>query len=83
MADDNSGEMEKLNAIMLEKQKELVNLAHAKKDYDLLADSFQGAPQELTEYDELMVRKYIDQIKIYEDYFTVCFKAKVKIDIQR
>lgn len=38
MVDDNSGEMEKLNAIMLEKQKELVNLAHAKKDYSLLAD---------------------------------------------
>lgn len=114
MVDDNSGEMEKLNAIMLEKQKELVNLAHAKKDYGLLADEIdilrnkkqellvkraetegvkkkvteladflQGVPQELAEYDELMVRKYIDQIKIYEDHFTVCFKAKVEIDIQR
>ena len=38
LADDDSGEMEKLNAIMLEKQKELVKLAHAKKDYSLLAD---------------------------------------------
>lgn len=114
MVDDNSGEMEKLNAIMLEKQKKLVNLAHAKKDYVLLADEIdilrdkkqellvkraeiegvkkkvteladflQGVPQELAEYDELMVRKYIDQIKIYEDHFTVCFKAKVEIDIQR
>ncbi len=114
MVDDNSGEMEKLNAIMLEKQKELVNLAHAKKVYGLLADEIdilrdkkqellvkraetegvkkkvteladflQGVPQELAEYDELMVRKYIDQIKIYEDHFTVCFKAKVEIDIQR
>ena len=114
MVDDNSGEMKKLNAIMLEKQKELVNLAHAKKDYGLLADEIdilrdkkqellvkraetegvkkkvteltyflKGAPQELAEYDELMVRKYIDQIKIYEDHFTVCFKAKVEIDIQR
>lgn len=114
MVDDNSGEMEKLNAIMLEKQKELVNLAHAKKDYGLLADEIdilrdkkqvllvkraetegvkkkvteladflQGVPQELAEYDELVVRKYIDQIKIYEDHFTVCFKAKVEIDIQR
>ncbi len=101
MVDDNSGEMEKLNAIMLEKQKKLVNLAHAKKDYGLLADEIdilrdkkqellikraetegvkkkvteladflKGVPQELAEYDELMVRKYIDQIKIYEDHFT-------------
>ena len=103
MVDDNSGEMEKLNAIMLEKQKELVNLAHAKKDYGLLADEIdilrnkkqellvkraetEGVKKkvtELAEYDELMVRKYIDQIKIYEDHFTVCFKAKVEIDIQR
>ena len=103
MVDDNSGEMEKLTAIMLEKQTDLVNLAHAKKDYGLLADEIdilrnkkqellvkraetEGVKKkvtELAEYDELRVRKYIDQIKIYEDHFTVCFKAKVEIDIQR
>lgn len=38
LLDDNSGEMEELNAIMVEKQKELVKLAHAKKDYGPLAD---------------------------------------------
>lgn len=30
--------MKKLNAIMIEKQKELVKLAHAKKDYGSLTD---------------------------------------------
>ncbi len=30
--------MEELNAIVVEKQKELVKLAHAKKDYGSLAD---------------------------------------------
>lgn len=54
-----------------------------KKKVAELTDFLQEAPQKLTEYDELMVRKYIDQIKIYEDHFTVCFKAKVDIDIQR
>ena len=54
-----------------------------KKKVAELTYFLQEAPQELTEYDELMVRKYIDQIKIYEDHFTVCFKAKVDIDIQR
>lgn len=114
LADDNSGEMEKLNVILLEKQKELVKLAHAKKDYGSLADEIdilrdkkqellvrraktegvkkriteladflQGAPQELGEYDEALVRKYIEQIKIFEDHFIVCFKAKVELDIQR
>lgn len=37
----------------------------------------------LTEYDESMVRKYIDKIKVYEDKFTVCFKAGVDLDIER
>ncbi|MBS5762948.1 MAG: DNA recombinase [Lachnospiraceae bacterium] len=114
LVDDNSGEMEKLNAIMVEKQKELVKLAHAKKDYGSLADEIdilrdkkqellvrraktegvkkritelvdflQGAPQKLGEYDEALVRKYIEQIKIFEDHFIVCFKAKVELDIQR
>lgn len=113
LADDNSGEMERLNVILKEKQKELVKLAHAKKDYTSLADEidilrdkkqellvqraemegvkkrvaeltdfFQGTVQELTEYDEGMVRKYIEQIKVYEDKFTVCFKAKVEIEIE-
>ncbi len=38
LADDNSGEMERLNVILKEKQKELVKRAHAKKDYTSLAD---------------------------------------------
>ncbi|WP_314010707.1 hypothetical protein [Pseudostreptobacillus hongkongensis] len=38
IAGDNSAEMEKLNVILKEKQKELVKLAHAKKDYVALAD---------------------------------------------
>lgn len=39
--------------------------------------------QELTEYDEAMVRKYIDRIIVYEDKFTVAFKAGVKLDVNR
>ena len=33
--------------------------------------------------DEALVRKYIEQIKIFEDHFMVCFKAKLEIGIQR
>lgn len=39
--------------------------------------------EELTEYDESMVRKYIQEIKIYEDRFKVCFKAGIELDIPR
>ena len=114
IADDNSVEMEKLNGILKEKQKELVKLAHAKKDYAALADEIdilrdkkkelqvqraetegvkkrieelkdflKGENHQLIEYDEGMVRKYIEEIKVYDDKFTICFKAKVEIDIER
>lgn len=96
-----------LNIILKEKQKTLVKLALAKKDYTILArkkqellvqraetesvkkriaeltDLLQNANQELTEYDEGMVRKYIEQIKVYEDKFMVCFKAKMEINVLR
>lgn len=38
LADDNSREIDRLNIVLKEKQKELVKLAHAKKDYTALAD---------------------------------------------
>lgn len=114
IADDNSVEMEKLNGILKEKQKELVKLAHAKKDYAALADEIdilrdkkkelqvqraetegvkkrieeltdflKGENHQLIEYDEGVVRKYIEGIKVYEYKFTICFKAKMDIDIER
>lgn len=114
IADDNSVEMEKLNGILKGKQKELVKLAHAKKDYAALADEIdilrgkkhelqvqraetegvkkrieeltdflKGENHQLIEYDEGMVRKYIEEIKVYEDKFTIRFKAKVEIEVVR
>lgn len=105
LADDNDGELEKINAVLSEKQKQLVKLAHAKKDYTSLADEIdllrdkkqdllvaktetegfkkrikeledflKEANQELTEYDESMVRKYIEKIHVYEDKFTFASK---------
>ena len=38
---------------------------------------------ELTEYDQEMVRLYIERITIYDDKVTVYFKAGIEIDIQR
>lgn len=38
LVDDNSEEMERLNGILEENQKELVKLAHVKKDYTEFAD---------------------------------------------
>ena len=41
------------------------------------------ADQELTEYDETMVRKYIREIKVYEDHLLVCFEAGFEVEIDR
>ena len=54
-----------------------------KKRISELSEFLQNTDTELTEYDEQMVRKYIEQIKVYDEKLTVCFKAKVEIDIQR
>ena len=114
IVDDNSVEMEKLNGILKGKQKELVKLANAKKDYATLADEIdilrdkkkelqvqiaetegvkkrieeltdflKGKNHQMIEYDEDMVRKYIEEIKVYEDKFTICFKAKMEIEVIR
>ena len=114
LADDNTGELEALNERLSEKQKELVRLAQAKKDYTVLADEIdrlnekkqqflvdkaekeglkkrirelesflKEADQELTEYDETMVRKYIREIKVYEDHLLVCFEAGIEVEIDR
>ena len=40
-------------------------------------------PTQITEYDDKLVRKYINQIKIYDDKFVVCFKAKMEINVLR
>ena len=46
LADDNSDEIEKVNVILKKKQKELVKLAHAKKDYTALADEIDNLREE-------------------------------------
>lgn len=43
----------------------------------------QEANDELTEYNEAMVRKYIQEIKVYGDKFQVIFKAGIELDIER
>ena len=42
-----------------------------------------GMSQELTEYDEQMVRKYIEKITVFDNYFEVEFKVGLKIEIEK
>ena len=114
ISQDNSDEIEKINKTIAEKQKELLELVHGKKDYSKCANEMEELRQNkqlllvkhaqtegtrqrinelaayvktqdtrITEYDDKLVRKYIDQIKIYDDKFVVCFKAKMEINVLR
>ena len=41
------------------------------------------APTEITEFDDIMVRHYIKEIKIYDDRFHIFFKAGIDIEVAR
>lgn len=112
--DGTDEKMEAINELLSQKQKELVKMAQAKKDYTALADEvdslreqkqaiwvekaqneglkkrikemevfLSSQSKELTEYDETMVRLYIESIRIYDDRFEVTFKAGITVDVQR
>ena len=114
IADDNTGDLEEINTILTAKQRELVKLAHAKKDYNDLADEIDKIRKkkqrilvtkaetegykkkieelqdfinegdtELSEYDEKIVRKYIKEIRFFDNRLQVFFKAGIDIDITR
>ena len=48
-----------------------------------LSEYIHSKYAQITEYDEKLVRKYIVQIKVCDDRFVICFKAKVEIVINR
>ena len=54
-----------------------------KKKIEDLKDFINESVDELTDYDESLVRKYIKEIRIFDDRFQVFFKAGVKLDIVR
>ncbi len=68
------------------KQQLLINnskIEGYKKRIEEMKEFLQGSPGMLTEYNESMVRKYISEIKIYEDKFLVVFKSGIEIDVDR
>ena len=69
-----------------EKQRLLVVKAETegyKKNIEELKDFINESDDELTEYDESLVRKYIKEIRIFDDKFHVFFKAGVDVEIAR
>ncbi|MDG2950215.1 hypothetical protein [Exercitatus varius] len=46
-----------------------------------LQDFIGSQQSEITEFDERLIRKLIQQITVYDDRFTVRFKSGLEIDI--
>ncbi len=38
---------------------------------------------QISEYNDKLVRKYIDKIRVYDDKFMLCFKARMEIVVAR
>ena len=49
---------------------------------DELQDFIGSQQSEITEFDESLIRKLIQQITFYDDCFTVEFKSGITIDIE-
>ena len=78
--------IDEVDELKLKKQQLLVDKSNTegyKKRIEEMEQFLQDRPDELTEYNELMVRKYISEIKIYEDKFQVIFKAGIIIEVDR
>lgn len=72
----------------LRQNKQLLLVKHAQTEgtrqrINELAAYVKTQDTQITEYDDKLVRKYIEQIQIYDDKFVACFKAKMEINILR
>lgn len=72
----------------LQKEKHLLLVKHAQQEgvkqrINELIELIQEQPPKLTEFDDKMVRKYIEQIEVFDDKFIVRFKAKFELELTR
>lgn len=47
-----------------------------------LHDFINAQPAEVTEFDDILVRRMIEKITVYDEHFTVTFKSGISVDIQ-
>ena len=47
-----------------------------------LHDFIKSQPTELTAFDETLVRRMIEKIAVYGDFFTITFKSGISVDIE-
>lgn len=64
-------------------QLESIGRDELKKRIADMGDFLKGQPTSITEYDELLVRRLIEKVTVYEDKFSVEFKSGVMVDINK
>lgn len=47
-----------------------------------LHDFINAQPTEITTFDETLVRRMIEKIAVYDDFFTITFKSGISVDIE-
>ena len=68
------------------KQKALTESAEReglKKRIAEMREFLEQQPTEVTEYDELLVRRLIEKVTVYDERFEVEFKSGAKMDVER
>ena len=68
------------------KQKALTESAERegmKKRIAEMREFMEQQPTEVTEYDELLVRRLIEKVTVYDRRFEVEFKSRAKVDVER
>lgn len=48
-----------------------------------MREFLNNQPTEITDYDELLVRRLIEKVTVYEERFEVEFKSGVKVDVAK
>lgn len=75
---------EKINKLKDEKEKLLIEMNRnenkRKKSQELL-EYFKNSKKRLKEYDDSLVRKFIDQIIVHDDYLTIQFKNGMQVNV--
>ena len=70
---------------LMDKRRELFyeesERAGKRKSLNELMNFVRSQPEEIKEYDETLVRKFIEQVTVFDDYITVKFKSGIEVNV--
>ena len=86
---NNNGPVAELDGKIADLEQEILKRTRARQDCDDLGQKIveletvlAGIKGKVEEYEEALVRKLIERITVYDDYFTVEFKSGIVIDVR-